>query len=76
MLIFNTKTKIKEEFIPNEKNKVKAYVCGPTVYDLCHLGHARSYICFDVLKRFLISKGYEVIHIQNFTDIDDRIIKK
>lgn len=76
MLIFNSKTKTKEEFTPNEKNMVRAYVCGPTVYDLCHLGHARSYICFDVLKRFLISKGYEVIHVQNFTDIDDKIIKK
>lgn len=76
MLIFNTRTKTKEEFIPNEKNRVRAYVCGPTVYDLCHLGHARSYICFDVLKRFLISKGHEVVHVQNFTDIDDKIIKR
>jgi cysteinyl-tRNA synthetase len=76
MLIYNTKSKKKEEIIPYEANRIKAYVCGPTVYDYCHIGHAKSYISFDMLKRYLISLGYEVIHIQNFTDIDDRIYEK
>lgn len=76
MLIFNTRTQSKEKFIPSEQGKVKIYVCGPTVYDLCHIGHARSYVCFDVLKRYLIELGYEVIHIQNFTDIEDKIFER
>lgn len=73
MYIFNTRTDKKELFISQDPYKVKAYVCGPTVYDYCHIGHARSYINFDVLKRYLSSLGYQVIHIQNFTDIDDKI---
>ncbi|MBC7113893.1 MAG: cysteine--tRNA ligase [Candidatus Methanomethyliales bacterium] len=73
MKIFNTRTGLKEDFIPQDPFEVKAYVCGPTVYDLCHLGHARTYINFDVLKRYLISLGYKVIHVQNFTDIDEKI---
>lgn len=73
MKIFNTRTGSKEDFIPQDPFEVKAYVCGPTVYDLCHVGHARTYINFDVLKRYLISLGYRVTHVQNFTDIDEKI---
>lgn len=73
MKIFNTRTGAKEDFISQDPFEVKAYVCGPTVYDLCHVGHARTYINFDVLKRYLTSLGYTVIHIQNFTDIDEKI---
>ena len=73
MLIYNTRSRTKEELITQEPNKVKAYVCGPTVYDYCHIGHARTYVNFDVLKRYLEATGYEVLHIQNFTDVDDKI---
>ncbi|MGC8936585.1 MAG: cysteine--tRNA ligase [Candidatus Methanomethylicaceae archaeon] len=73
MQIFNTRTRSKELFISQAPFEVRAYVCGPTVYDLCHIGHARTYINFDVLKRYLISLGYKVIHVQNFTDIDEKI---
>ncbi|MCX8169626.1 MAG: cysteine--tRNA ligase, partial [Candidatus Methanomethyliaceae archaeon] len=71
-----TRTQNKEELILSEPGKVKIYVCGPTVYDICHIGHARSYVCFDVLKRYLIELGYRVVHIQNFTDIDDKIFER
>ncbi|MCX8182745.1 MAG: cysteine--tRNA ligase [Candidatus Methanomethyliaceae archaeon] len=73
MRIFNTRTGVKEFFIPQDPFEVKVYVCGPTVYDLCHVGHARTYVNFDVLKRYLTSLGYNVIHVQNFTDIDEKI---
>ncbi len=72
----NTLSKNKELFIANNPNKVSIYCCGVTVYDLCHLGHARSYLNWDVLRRYLIWKGYEVIFVQNFTDIDDKIINR
>tara|TARA_Y100001968_G_C19430464_1_gene756726 strand:- start:1218 stop:2708 length:1491 start_codon:yes stop_codon:yes gene_type:complete len=72
----NTLTKKKEIFIPLLPNKVSIYCCGVTVYDLCHLGHARSYICWDVLRRYLIWKSFDVKFVQNFTDIDDKIINK
>ncbi|HOK39729.1 MAG TPA: cysteine--tRNA ligase [bacterium] len=74
--IYNTLTKEKEIFIPINNDEVKMYVCGVTVYDYCHLGHARSYIVFDVIKRYLKYLGYNVKHIQNFTDVDDKIINR
>jgi len=74
--IYNSVTKQKEPFIPLEDGKVKIYVCGPTVYDDAHLGHARSSIAFDLLRRTLNSAGYEVTFVKNYTDIDDKILKK
>ncbi len=76
MLIYNSKTKQKEKFEPLEKNQVKIYVCGPTVYDDAHLGHARSSIAFDLLRRVLIENKYKVTFVKNYTDIDDKILKK
>lgn len=73
--IYNTLTRQKEEFIPLEPNKVKMYVCGPTVYNHIHLGNARPAIFFDVVRRYLEYRGYEVTYVQNFTDVDDKIIK-
>ncbi|PMP65259.1 cysteine--tRNA ligase [Desulfurella multipotens] len=74
--IFNTQTKKLEEFVPLNDNIVTMYVCGVTVYDYCHVGHARSAICFDVIYRYLLYKGYDVKFVKNFTDIDDKIINK
>jgi cysteinyl-tRNA synthetase len=74
--VYNTFTGKKEEFIPVHTGKVKLYVCGVTVYDHCHIGHARSAIVFDVIYRYLKAKGYDVAFVKNFTDIDDKIIKK
>ena len=74
--IFNTLTKKKEEFIPREKGKVSMYVCGPTVYNHIHIGNAHAYIISDVIKRYLLYKGYKVIHVQNVTDVDDKIINQ
>ena len=74
--IYNTLTGKKEDFIPLEENTVKMYVCGPTVYGLIHVGNARPAIVFDVFRRYLEYRGYKVIMVQNFTDIDDKIIKK
>ncbi|MCX8030972.1 MAG: cysteine--tRNA ligase [Thermodesulfovibrionales bacterium] len=76
MKIFNTLTGKKEEFIPTTPGKVKMYACGVTVYDYCHIGHARSAIVFDVIYRYLKYKGYDTKFVRNFTDIDDKIIKK
>lgn len=76
MKIFNTLTRIKEEFKPINKEIVNMYVCGPTVYDLFHLGNARTFIFFDCVRRYLEYNGYSVNYIQNFTDIDDKIINK
>ena len=76
MKIYNTLTRKKEEFIPLEEGKVKMYVCGPTVYNLIHIGNARPMICFDTARRYLEYKGYEVNYVSNFTDVDDKIIKK
>lgn len=76
MKIFNTLTNKKEEFNPIEENKVKIYACGPTVYDYFHLGNARPFIIFDTLRRYLEYRGYEVKFVQNFTDIDDKMIKR
>jgi cysteinyl-tRNA synthetase len=76
MKIYNTLTAQIEEFFPQEKNLVKMYVCGITPYDDTHLGHGRCYVVFDILRRFLEYKGYKVEYIQNFTDIDDKILNK
>lgn len=76
MKIYNTLTRKKEEFIPLEEGKVKMYVCGPTVYDFIHIGNARPMIVFDTFRRYLEYKGYEVNFVSNFTDVDDKIIKK
>lgn len=72
----NTLTLAKDRFIPLEGNRVRMYVCGPTVYDLVHIGNARVFVLFDALRRFLREVGYEVVFVQNFTDVDDKIIKK
>jgi len=74
--IYNTMTRKKEEFQPVEDNKVKMYVCGVTVYDDIHMGHARSIIVFDMISRYLRYKGYDVTLVTNFTDVDDKIIKR
>ena len=76
MKIYNTLSKAKEEFIPLEEGKVKMYVCGPTVYNLIHIGNARPMIVFDTVRRYMEYKGYEVNYVSNFTDVDDKIIKK
>ena len=74
--VYNTLSKAKEEFIPAESGKVRLYVCGVTVYDQCHIGHARSAIVFDVIYRYFLHCGYEVTYVRNFTDIDDKIIRR
>ena len=74
--VFNTLSGKKEEFIPLEKGKVKMYVCGITPYDYSHIGHARCYVTFDIIRRYLEFSGYSVKYVQNFTDIDDKIIKR
>ena len=76
MKIFNTMSRQKEEFVPLEEGKVSMYVCGPTVYNLIHIGNARPMIVFDTFRRYLEYKGYEVNYVSNFTDVDDKIIKK
>ena len=74
--IYNTLTKQKETFKPIEENKVRMYVCGPTVYNLIHIGNARPYIVFDTVRRYFEAIGYDVNYVQNFTDVDDKIINK
>ncbi|MCI8744857.1 MAG: cysteine--tRNA ligase [Lachnospiraceae bacterium] len=76
MKVYNTITKKKEPFIPLEEGKVKMYVCGPTVYNFIHIGNARPMIVFDTVRRYMEHKGYEVNYVSNFTDVDDKIIKK
>ncbi len=76
MKIYNTFTGRKEEFVPLIPNKVKIYACGVTVYDHCHIGHARSAIVFDVIRRYIKYKGFDVKYVRNFTDIDDKIINR
>lgn len=76
MKIYNTLTKSKEEFVPIEEGKVRMYVCGPTVYNDIHIGNARPMIVFDTVRRYFEYKGYEVNYVSNFTDVDDKIIKK
>jgi cysteinyl-tRNA synthetase len=74
--VFNTLNRKKEIFEPLEPGKVRMYVCGPTVYDSCHIGHARSVVVFDVIARYLKAIGYDVLYVRNFTDVDDKIIDK
>ncbi|MFX0061209.1 MAG: cysteine--tRNA ligase [Candidatus Hermodarchaeota archaeon] len=74
--LYNTLSRQKEDFNPLKLNEVRMYVCGPTVYDVCHLGHARSFIAFDVIRRWFIYKGYKVTYVQNITDIDDKMINR
>ncbi|MFZ7217220.1 cysteine--tRNA ligase [Avibacterium avium] len=74
--IFNTLSREKEVFTPIEANKVGMYVCGVTVYDLCHIGHGRTFVCFDVIARYLRYLGYELTYVRNITDVDDKIIKR
>lgn len=76
ILLYNSLTKQKEEFTPIEPGIIKIYICGQTVYDYCHLGHARKAIVFDMIRRWFLALGFEVIFVENITDIDDKIIKK
>ena len=73
---YNSITQQKEEFVPLAKGKVKLYTCGPTVYDNAHIGNFRTFLFEDLLKRFLIFKGYDVYHVMNITDVDDKTIKR
>ena len=76
MRIFNTLTRKMEEFVPQVENEVKMYACGPTVYNLIHIGNARPIITFDTLRRYFEWRGMKVTFVQNFTDVDDKIINK
>lgn len=76
MKLYNTMTKQKDEFIPIEPGKVRMYVCGPTVYNFFHIGNARPFLMFDAFRRYLEYRGFEVTYVQNFTDVDDKIIKR
>lgn len=76
MKVYNTLTRKKEEFVPMEEGKVRMYVCGPTVYNYIHIGNARPMITFDTVRRYFEYKGYDVNYVSNFTDVDDKIIKK
>mgnify|MGYP001501810641 FL=1 len=73
--VYNTLTKKKEPFVPLEEGKVKMYVCGPTVYNYIHIGNARPAIVYDMVRRYLQYRGYEVTYVSNFTDVDDKIIR-
>lgn len=74
--LYNTLSRKKEEFVPLEEGKVRMYVCGPTVYNLIHIGNARPMTVFDTVRRYFEYKGYDVNFVSNFTDVDDKIIKK
>src|SRR5690554_2290194 len=74
--LYNTLTRQKDVFLPIDPSVVKMFVCGPTVYDLSHIGHAKTYTQFDFVARYLKMKGYSVTYVQNITDIDDKIIKR
>ena len=74
--LYNSLTRQEENFESLEPYKIKMYICGVTVYDYCHLGHARSYIVWDTIRRYLMWQGYQVRYVQNFTDIDDKIINR
>ncbi|MEM0385566.1 MAG: class I tRNA ligase family protein, partial [Nitrososphaeria archaeon] len=76
IMVYNTLTRKKEALKPLEDNIVRMYVCGVTVYDSTHIGHARTYVSFDIIKRYLLYRGYRVFHVQNFTDVDDKIINR
>ena len=74
--VYNTMSKRVEELKPLKENEISMYVCGPTVYNYIHIGNARPFIMFDTLRRYLEYKGYDVTYVQNFTDVDDKIIKR
>src|ERR1700733_5731914 len=76
LFLYNSLTRTKELFVPIVPGTINIYVCGITVYDRCHLGHARSMVCFDVIVRFLRSQGFSVTYVRNITDIDDKIIAR
>ena len=76
MRVYNTMTRQKEDLIPIEEGKIRLYACGPTVYNFIHIGNARPLVVFDTLRRYLEWRGYEVNFVQNFTDIDDKIIRR
>nr|MDO8100633.1 cysteine--tRNA ligase [Candidatus Njordarchaeota archaeon] len=76
LTVYNTKTRRKEKFVPLRDKKVKIYICGPTVYDVPHIGHGRSYVFFDVVRRYMKFLGYDVTFVTNFTDIEDSIVKR
>ena len=76
MKIYNTLTRRKEEFVPLKEGKVSMYVCGPTVYNYFHIGNARPFVVFDTMRKFLEYRGYKVKFVQNFTDVDDKIINR
>ena len=76
MKIFNTMSRTKEEFVPIEPGRIRMYVCGPTVYNLIHIGNARPMIVFDTFRRFMEYKGYKVTYVSNYTEVDDKIIRK
>lgn len=76
MLVYNSQTHRKEELVPIEEGKIRMYVCGPTVYDQIHIGNARTFLSFDVIRRYLMYKGYQVTFAQNLTDVDDKIINR
>ena len=73
--LYNTLTRAKQEFRPLRPPDVRMYVCGMTVYDYCHLGHARMLVAFDVVARYLCASGYRLTYVRNITDVDDKIIK-
>ena len=76
MKIYHTRTRQKEEFVPITAGEVKIYACGPTVYNYIHIGNARPICVFDVLRRYMEYRGMKVTYVQNFTDVDDKIIRK
>ena len=76
MYIYNTMSRKKELFVPLKEGKVSMYACGPTVYNFFHIGNARPFIVFDTLRRYLEYRGYQVTFVQNFTDIDDKMIRR
>ena len=76
MKIYDSSARAKVDFEPLEPGKVRMYVCGPTVYDQIHIGNARTFLAFDVIRRWLVASGYEVTFVQNLTDVDDKIIRR
>ena len=74
--LYNTLTRSKQDFVPIEPGRVRMYVCGMTVYDYCHIGHARVMVVFDVVQRWLRASGYQLTYVRNITDIDDKIIRR
>ena len=76
MKLYNTLTRTKDEFVPLDGKTVKMYACGPTVYNFFHIGNARCFVVFDMLRRYLEWRGYDVRFVQNFTDVDDKMIKR